>query len=131
MFARVIAISLFCSLLFAGRELIVASAFSATLKSPLSAMARRALTSQSSQTFRLHFKSAIHDFIGRGKVPQHLVIEGEVLQCPGVVRIQIDSFFQISSRFGPFSLAALDRANGAINLGFVRQATSRDLEFSQ
>ena len=33
-----------------------------------------------SQTFRVNFKSAIHDFIGRAEVPPHLVIEREVLR---------------------------------------------------
>jgi len=88
MFARAMAISVFCSLLFAGRELIVASAFSATLRSPFSSMAKASLDLPESQTFRVNFKSAIHDFIGRAEVPPHLVIERELLQCPSVVRIQ-------------------------------------------
>ena len=57
------------------------------------------------------------------------IVESEILQRPGVLWIQTGRLLEICGGLRPFSLPALDRADGQINFRFVRQSALRDLKF--
>ena len=67
----------------------------------------------------------------RVELPLHMEIKVEILQRPGVVRIQLHRFFQVPGRFLPFSLPALDRTDDEIGLGIVGEPLFRNLELAQ
>ncbi len=106
-----------------GIDLTAANCFpSATLKSPFSIDRELRLDAarESELSSDRSCERAIDSFVGRIEIPQIVIIVSEILERPGVFWIQTGGFLQVGSGFGPFALAALNRADGQINLGVVR-----------
>jgi hypothetical protein len=57
--------------------------------------------------------------------------ESEVKKNVGVFGIEGGGLFEVRVRFSPFALASLDRADGHVGVGFVRQVTLRDLKLGE
>src|SRR5215467_14352895 len=77
---------------------------------------------------RIYLEGAVDRLIGSIEIPQHLIIESEILQRPGVFRIQTGCLLKICGGLGPFSLPALDSSNSQINFGLVRQCSLCNFE---
>src|SRR5205807_5831533 len=75
-----------------------------------------------------YFQPAVDRFISRPEIAQRRVTESEILKHPTVFRIENGCFLETGVRFRPFPHAALDRPEGEITLGLVRQTALCDFE---
>ena len=92
-------------------------------------MASLTLISHSPIAVWINLEGAIDRLVRCVEISLHRIVESEILQRPRVLWIQTGRLLEICSGLSPFSLAALDCADGEINFRFVRQSALCDFKF--